>query len=238
LGGSWGEFYVAHKSQLFRVPDALDDRSALLLEPFASVLWPFLSHPPAAGSNLLLVGAGSIGLLAIAALKALVPTVAITVLARHAFQAEEAQRLGADHVIRSRGKDDYFDELARLSNGRLVAPILGKRVQIGGFDDTVVCVGNDSAVDDALRFTRSGGTVHVIGNVSRLRSVDWTPLWMNEITIRGSVCYNARLHEGSGRDAFEVGLDPREVDKASPSVTVHLVAVRDRGALADDEPLG
>jgi threonine dehydrogenase-like Zn-dependent dehydrogenase len=204
LGGSWGEVFVAHEDQVHPLPGSVSDEAALLLEPFATALSPLVSHPP--GESVLVVGAGTIGLLAVAALKALAPARRVTVLARHAFQAERAEELGADRIVRASGGSRHFDELAAAGGTRLLVPILGKRVGVGGFDATVVCTGGSSAVDDALRFTRGGGRVILLGNVARLPRVDWTPLWMKELTVQGSICYNGALHGGAAQDTFARGL--------------------------------
>jgi threonine dehydrogenase-like Zn-dependent dehydrogenase len=205
LGGSWGESFVAHESQLHRVPSGVSDSAALLLEPFASALHPVLQAPPEAGAEVLVIGAGSIGLLCVAAIGAIAPSARVTVLARYPFQAEEATRLGAAQVVLAHG--DYYAQLARLSGGVLLQPIIGRRIQVGGFDATYVCVGNSSGVDDALRFTRSGGRVVLIGNASRLAAVDWSPVWLKELTLRGSVCYGVHAHGGARRDTFAIALD-------------------------------
>jgi threonine dehydrogenase-like Zn-dependent dehydrogenase len=53
-----------------------------------------------------------------------------------------------------------------------------------------------------MRFTRPGGTIVLLGNVSTLNGLDWTPLWLKELTVRGSVCYGAHSHGGVRQDAF------------------------------------
>lgn len=206
LGGSWGDTYVAHASQVVRVPEQLSDRSAVLLEPLATVLSPVLDHPPAGGEKVLVIGGGSIGLLTTAALRTVAPEAHVTVLVRHPFQAEHAERIGAHHIVVPRESDDYFRSLSDISGGRLLSPILGPRVHVGGFDFTYVCVGNSGAVDDALRFTCAGGHVVLLGNVSRLPKVDWTPLWMKELTVRGSLCYGHHVHGGTTRHDFDTGM--------------------------------
>jgi len=205
LGGSWGEQFVAHEDQLVRVPEGVSDRIAVLTEPFACVVSPVLEHPLPAGARVLVIGAGSMGLLAIAAVKAL-SGAEVTVLCRHRHQAEHAERIGANHIVMTRG-GDYFAELSRLAHGRLLRPILGPRIHVGGFDATFVCVGTGTAVDDALRFTRAGGAVVLLGNVSRLSRVDWTPLWLKELSVHGSLCYNSPAHGGAPRSAFQTAAD-------------------------------
>lgn len=225
LGGSWGESFVAHESQALRVPDALSDRAAVLVEPLACVVSPILAHPIPDGGRVLVIGAGSMGLLAVAALKALTHA-EVTILAKHSYQAEHAERLHADRIVMIRN-GDYFAELARATGGRLLKPILGPRIHVGGFDTTFVCVGTGTAVDDALRFTRAGGTIVLLGNVARLARVDWTPLWQKEITIHGSLCYHTSLHGGARRDAFEVALS-LAVDPIASSIeplVTHVVPV-------------
>jgi threonine dehydrogenase-like Zn-dependent dehydrogenase len=111
LGGSWGEVFVAHEDQVHAIPASVPDEAALLLEPLATVLSPLASRPPP-GEKVLVIGAGTIGLLAVAALRALAPATRVTVLARHAFQAERAEELGADRVVRASRGTDHFDELA------------------------------------------------------------------------------------------------------------------------------
>ncbi len=201
LGGSWGEQYLAHESQVTTPGAAASDRAALLTEPLACVISPLLEHPPAAGARALVIGAGSMGLLAAAALKAQTDA-DVTVLARHRFQAEHAEHVGADRIVSGRSAQ-RLQELSRLSGGRLLQPILGPPIHVGGFDVTVLCVGSDAAVQDALRFTRAGGTILLLANVAALKRVDWTPVWIKELTIHGSLCYNAPGHAGAHGGAFQ-----------------------------------
>jgi len=205
LGGSWGETFVAHEDQLHPVPDPIADEAALLLEPFATLLSPLLAHPPP-GESVLVVGAGTMGLLAVAATRALAPSARVTLLARHRFQAEHGEELGAAHLVLASAAGRHFDELAALGGTRLLRPILGKRVGVGGFDATIVCASSVAAVEDALRFTRGGGTVYLVGNVAKLPGVDWTPLWMKGLTVKGSVCYDEPRHGGAPQKTFERGL--------------------------------
>lgn len=202
LGGSWGEQFVAHESQVLRVPDGVSDEAAVLAEPFACSVHAVRSSMPAAGERVLVIGAGSIGLLTLAALRAIAPDAEVTVLARHDVQREHAQRLGAAAVVMDRG--DRTAALAAASGARLLETIIGPPASVGGFDRTFVCVSGRAGVEDALRFTRAGGTVVLLGNVRSLDGLDWTPVWLKELTLRGSLTYG---HHGSGRGAFEEALD-------------------------------
>jgi threonine dehydrogenase-like Zn-dependent dehydrogenase len=200
VGGSWGEEFVAHDSQLVAIPDSVGDAAALLTEPFACCVHAVRSNLPADGERTLVIGSGSMGLLTVAALSSLSPGSTTTILYRHAFQSEHAKRLGAANSVAARG--DYMEALAEAARTRLLKPIIGPRIGVGGFDVTFVCASNDRAVEDALRFTRSGGRIVLLGNVAKLRRVDWTPLWLKELHITGSLAYGAHGHGGASLNAF------------------------------------
>jgi threonine dehydrogenase-like Zn-dependent dehydrogenase len=216
IGGSWGEYYVAHRGQVHRVPDGLSDRAAVLTEPLAAAVSPVMADPPRAGESVLVLGGGTVGLMVTAALSRLAPDCRITVLARHGFQAEAARRLGATRAVQPQPGEDYVQTLSEIGGARLHRPILGERIAVGGFDRSFVCVGGTSAMTDALRFTRSGGEVVLLGNVAKLDGVDWTPVWISELRLRGSLCYDRHpwpagaeehSHPAATRDAFALALE-------------------------------
>ena len=200
LGGSWGEEFVAHEDQLVRVPEGVSDEAAVLIEPFACSVHAVRANLPAAGERVLVIGAGSIGLLTIAAIRTLAPGAHITALARYEIQRAHAARLGATQVVGARG--DYTKALADAGDTRLLKPIIGKPVGVGGFDRTFVCIGGSRGMDDAMRVTRAGGTIVLLGNSSTMNGLDWTPLWLKELTVRGSLCYGSPMHASAGKGAF------------------------------------
>jgi L-iditol 2-dehydrogenase len=200
LGGSWGEEFVAHEDQLVRVPETMSDEAAVLIEPFACSVHAVRANLPDAGERVLVIGAGSIGLLTIAALHALAPGARVTALARYDIQRAHASRLGAANVVPARG--DYTTALADAGGARLLKPIIGKPVGVGGFDRTFVCIGGTRGMDDAMRVTRAGGTIVLLGNSGTMNGLDWTPLWLKELTVRGSLCYGSPVHASAGKGAF------------------------------------
>jgi threonine dehydrogenase-like Zn-dependent dehydrogenase len=200
IGGGWGEQFVAHESQLLKLGSAMTDEDAVLIEPFACSVRAARANLPTSSERVLVIGAGSIGLLTTAAIRALAPNARVTVLARHEFQAEHARRFGAANVIRAKG--NYLKTLADAGGTKLLKPILGKPIGIGGFDRTFVCVAGARGMDDAMRFTTAGGTITLLGNSGVMSGLDWTPLWLKELTVRGSVYYGAHAHAPAERGDF------------------------------------
>ncbi len=95
--------------------------------------------------------------------------------------------------------------LAEAAGARLLETIIGPPAGVGGFASAFVCATGARAMGDAMRFTRAGGSVVLLANAVRLDGLDWTPLWLKELTLRGSLTYGA--HAGAGRGAFEEALE-------------------------------
>jgi L-iditol 2-dehydrogenase len=53
-----------------------------------------------------------------------------------------------------------------------------------------------------MRVTRAGGTIVLLGNSGTMNGLDWTPLWLKELTVRGSLCYGSPVHASAGKGAF------------------------------------
>jgi threonine dehydrogenase-like Zn-dependent dehydrogenase len=206
-GGSWSEYFVAHHAQVYRVPENVSDENAVLVEPFAIGIHAALQFPPRDDETVLIMGAGIIGLLTLAALRQTGSHANIWVVARYPFQADAARRLGATEIID--GKQDYSAEIARRTGGEMLKPIIGKRVvSKGGVDVIYECVGSDDSIDDALRLARARGRVVIVGVPGIPKTVDWTPIFAKELHVLGSYNSNhAEPYRGEKRSAFSVALE-------------------------------
>jgi threonine dehydrogenase-like Zn-dependent dehydrogenase len=215
-GGSWSPSFVAHQSQLYRVPEAVSDENALMVEPFTIGLHAVLQNYPDDHETVLVLGAGTIGLVTLAAMRSLESQARVLVLARYPFQAEAARRLGATEVISAARGEDYFKVIAERTGARIYKPKIGKRVLVGGVDRTFECVGSDPGIDDALRLTGTGGTVVLVGIPGITSGVDWTPVFAHELRVKAAINYNhAESWKGETWKTFDLALDlmkRREVD--------------------------
>jgi threonine dehydrogenase-like Zn-dependent dehydrogenase len=192
---------------VYGVPDGISDENALMVEPFAVGVHAALQNWPVDGERVMIQGAGTIGLVVLAALRVLGSQAHITVLARYPFQQKAAEKLGASEVILTKGLDTY-ETVAQKTGGQVLQPIIGKRIVAGGFDRTFECVGSDASVDDALRLTRSGGTVVLVGVPGVAKGIDWTAIFAQELTVRASNIYHhAEPYQGRTWKAFDLTLD-------------------------------
>lgn len=177
-GGGWSTSMVAHQSQLVALPDDLTDEAAVLVEPTACAV-----HAAAQvdAGRVAVIGAGTLGLLTIAALRAARPEIEIVATAKHPHQRTLAADLGADAVVSPGELDRAVRSRSgsmRLDNGQLS----------GGIEAVVDCVGSADSIAQALRIAGPGGTVHSVG-MPGVTTVDLTPLWQREVALRGTYAY-------------------------------------------------
>ncbi|MBW8825245.1 MAG: zinc-binding dehydrogenase [Acidobacteria bacterium] len=180
-GGGWSTSMVAHTLQLRTVPDGMSDEEAVMVEPTACAVHAAVAHRTEGVTVVL--GAGTIGLLTIAALRRLVdPRGPIVATARYSEQRRLAAALGADMVV----EPGEVERAVRRATGSLQA---GAQLT-GGADRVLDCVGSSESLAQALRIVRPGGVVDLVGMPAHV-SLDLTSLWHREVAIVGRYAYSA-----------------------------------------------
>lgn len=186
-GGTWAPYFLAHRSQLHAVPDAIPDQTAVLVDPLACALHGVLRHTPADDERVLIQGGGIIGLGVMICLRARDCPANVTALVRYPHQAEKMREFGADSVIvagRADSNATRYDKVAAAIGGRRVAAAYGNQMLIGGFDVVYDCIGTGTSLTDAMKFTRPRGATVALGT-SQICVVDTTPLWFSELNLIG-----------------------------------------------------
>jgi len=198
VGGGFSPFMTMHRTQPFRVPRNLSLDRALLLEPTASALHGVRKGALQPGERALVIGAGTIGLLCIAIARALSPKTTIDCVARHGFQAEMAKRLGADEVIL--GGPRLYERLAARAGARYFKGYFGNEILLGGYNAIYDAVGNARSVNDALRWARAGGRVVILGIHFHPATIDYSPIWNQELHVTGINCH---ARESANESSFD-----------------------------------
>ena len=205
IGGGFGDTFITPASTLLPVPEALSDEQAIFAEPAAVAIHAVWRAPVQEGDRVLVLGCGTIGFLLIQVLRALQPASQITALAQFPWQAELASEFGARHTFLS--NDNGFEEVARLTGARLYEGRGGNRMLLGGFDIVFDAVGIAATLNNALRWTRAGGTVVLVGvNLHRMR-LDLTPVWYQEVDLIGAVGHDVVSWQGQSLSTFELAMD-------------------------------
>jgi threonine dehydrogenase-like Zn-dependent dehydrogenase len=204
-GGGWSRELVAHDSQLHGIADDMPDERAVLVEPLAGGIHAALLTVPAVeratGKRqpvVAVLGAGTMGLAAVAGLRRYVPDIRIVVGARYRHQQRAARDLGADEVVPDA-------ELARAVRRLVGSHVVGDHLSAGA-DATIDAVGTSASLADCLRITRPRGRVVMMGMPSEV-TVDLTGLWHRETELVGAYTYGTEtLADGTRARTFDLAL--------------------------------
>lgn len=203
-GGGWTDgTFVAHPSQLHRVPNDMPDEAAVAIEPLACTVHAALSAKIEGGDTVVVIGAGSVGLLTVAALSHLTDAGRIICVAKHERQRKEALRLGATDVLLP---SETYTKLPGMLGTQAMKPELGKPVVPGGAEVVMDCVGASGTMEDAVRLTKPGGKAVLVGMPAEKSSLDLTALWHKEVALVGAYAYGAEEYRGEKTTSFALAM--------------------------------
>ena len=186
-GGGWSEVFAAHSSQLHEVADELSDEAAVMIEPTAAGVHAVLRGNVPDGGTVAVIGAGTMGLTAIAALRKFTNADAIVVAARYPHQHKAARLLGADLTV---VPEELGRAIRRAAGTRVIGSTLGS-----GVDVTIDAVGSSNSLTDAIAFTRPRGRVVLLGMPNQVE-MNLTALWHRETELVGAYCYGTEHAHG------------------------------------------
>jgi 2-desacetyl-2-hydroxyethyl bacteriochlorophyllide A dehydrogenase len=172
--GGLADLFVLPADRLLPVPDSLSDAHAVLVEPLSTPVHAVrLAGPDLTGRTVAILGAGTIGLLTLAAARyAGAARIAVTDL--QPGKRQLADRLGADSVFDAAAPD-------------LVTAV---RDDLGTSADVVFdCVSIQSSIDQAIAMAVKGGTVVVVGVPAAPVTVPLPEIQDLQVRIQGSATY-------------------------------------------------
>ena len=205
--GGYAELMPAHDSMLFAVPESVPDELAVFADPFSVSLHAITRHPPPPSGRVLVYGAGSLGLCAVAVLRALYPQVAVAVVARFDAQAALARRFGADKVLAHEPRLGIIEDLVAWGGGRLRQPLQGLPMAYPGSIDVVYdTVGKPETFEVGVRVLASRGTL-VKAGVHAPGRWEWSPLYFKEAAFVGSNAFGVEEISGQRKHAIAHYLD-------------------------------
>ncbi|MFX1326520.1 MAG: zinc-binding dehydrogenase [Promethearchaeota archaeon] len=212
-GGGWGEYVVAHKSQVFKIPNSITFEEALIAEPLAGSIHGILKHVPKRNDIVIIVGCGVMGLSTILALK-IFSKCKIIAIDTEQTKLDMASKFGADEIFLA-SKGTFIRKIAKRLGARTVTPPMQDPAPIGGGADIIYdCVGNPSSLTTSLRLVKPKGWLVLIGQPAILE-LDWTPLFIKEITVIASNTFGSEIIEGKKKRTLQIALDlisTRKVD--------------------------
>lgn len=167
--GCFAEYLCIPASNVFKLPDAISDEIAAILDPLGNAVHTALSFD-LVGEDVLITGAGPIGIMA-------------TAVARH---------VGARHVVITDVNDYRLELASRMGATRTVNvarqsldEVMRELEMQEGFDVGLEMSGNPQAFQDMLRTLHHGGSVAMLGIPPAEMAIDWNQVIFKGLTIKG-----------------------------------------------------
>jgi len=205
--GAFAEQVVLPVTNVWHHWPGIDEEVAAIFDPFGNAVHTSLSFP-VLGEDVLVVGAGPIGLMA-AAVARHAGARFVVASEPNAFRRELALRMGATHIV-DPTKEPLGDVQRRLG-------------MVEGFDVVLEMSGNPGALRDALANMAHGGSMAILGIPTDEIPIDVGTVVFNQLTLRG--IYGREMFETWYKMAvmLQSGLD------ISPVIT-HRFSYRDHEA--------
>jgi L-iditol 2-dehydrogenase len=184
--GAFATHKLATPDELLAMPDGLDARAAALAEPLAVALHAIHQGGVEPGMRVLVLGAGPIGALALAAMASM-GTQDLVCVEPAPLRQQLALDVGAQQVI-------LPDDLEVPS---IAEP---QRIVDGAFDVVLECSGKASAMEAGLAQLLQAGTLVLVGAGIEPPRFDPNRILLNELRITGAFNYD----DGGFVDALEL----------------------------------
>jgi threonine dehydrogenase-like Zn-dependent dehydrogenase len=177
--GAYAEYVLARYPgrMLVKIPDGVKDDDAVLFDIFSTAFHGFRRSSFKAGMNVVVVGAGAIGLSMVQILK-LAGAGHITAVNRALGKRQKALEFGADLALSPTEETDIAGKIKSLYRGL-------------GADIVYECAGNPTTVGLAVTMARAGGEVILIGtNPEPLATINEIQIGLFELDVKGSFAYD------------------------------------------------
>ncbi|HBM55022.1 MAG TPA: L-threonine 3-dehydrogenase [Acidimicrobiaceae bacterium] len=167
--GGFADLVAIPVSNVYRVPDEIQDNAAAVLDPLGNAVHTTLSFD-LVGEDVLITGAGPIGQMA----------------------AGVARVAGARHVVVTDTVEERRTIALRMGASRAVEPgtesLQAAMSELGmreGFDVGLEMSGHPAALDDMVSVINHGGRIALLGLYGRRPDVDMNTLIFKGLTVKG-----------------------------------------------------
>ena len=176
--GAYADYAIVHKSMLYPKPEGMSWNEAAMCEPLSIAVHAISRTPIALMDTVVVVGAGTIGLLALqCARRSGAGTIIVTDMSEHRLGL--ARAVGADVTINVREEDP-------------VAAVMDMTGQAGA-DVAIEAVGLTKSVQQAHAMVRVGGHVTWIGNSDLMIEVNMQEVVTRELTVAGTYGFSTEF---------------------------------------------
>jgi threonine 3-dehydrogenase len=167
--GAFAEYVVLPESNVWVHRDGIDPDLGAIFDPYGNAVHTALSFP-LVGEDVLITGAGPIGLMA-AAISRHVGARFVVITDVSPYRLELARAMGVDLAL-DVSAESIADAQSRLG-------------MVEGFDVALEMSGHPSALPDVLANLNHGGRIALLGLPAAPIEIDWAKVVTHMITIKG-----------------------------------------------------
>ena len=175
--GAFAEYVVLPHTNIWHHWPGIDEDVAAIFDPFGNAVHTALSFP-VLGEDVLVSGAGPIGLMAVAVVKHAGARL-IVVTEPNPFRRELATRLGATLAVDPRERE--------------LKSVQAELGMVEGFDVALEMSGNATALRTAIENMAHGGNIALLGLPTAEIPLDLNEIIFNQLTMRG--IYGREMYE-------------------------------------------
>lgn len=174
--GGMAQYAVLNEYNVQQIPDAMTDEEAALVEPAAVAVYACDRGGVAAGSSVLVTGAGPIGVLTLLAARA-AGAAQLFLSDINDTRLQLATSIIADIITINPKRETVGDVVRAHTEGGV------------GCDVAIECVGNEHALKACADAVRKQGVVVQTGLHPHENPLDWFQVTFKDIDVRGSWAY-------------------------------------------------
>jgi len=167
--GCFAEYLAIPAFNAFKLPDAIDDEIAAILDPLGNAVHTVLAFD-VVGEDVLITGAGPIGIMA-AAIVRFIGARNVVITDVNDYRLELARRMGATLALNVT-RDSLENAMKQLGMQE-------------GFDVGLEMSGSAAALRDMLRTLHHGGSIAMLGIPPNEVAIDWNEVILKGLTIKG-----------------------------------------------------
>ena len=219
--GGLREYMTVPAYAMYKLPDGVDCELGALCEPLAVTVHGLRLADLRFGERVAVLGSGTIGLMAVAAAKAMGATW-VGATARHPQQRAMAEAVGADAVF-----GDAPDDIAQLAAAAQGADVVVETV--GGHANTL---------QEAIAVVGTAGRVCVLGAFTQPVTIHPITFFIKEVRLIGSNCYGRPGRRSDYELAIEIMRRNAETLRRLITHRFPLERVTEAYATADDKRSG
>lgn len=202
LDGGMAEYLLVPSRVVYPLPDGLSFEEASLVEPTSVAVHATTHANLEKGQKVLVIGAGTIGLLLLQALKAK-EEVEVTIIDKIDNRLTLAKKLGADHTSEWAGQETY-NNLTQMLEGEK-------------YDHIFEVVGLAETINMAVELIKNKGQIVLVGNISPNVSIPLQTIISKEINLQGTYALSNEIPKSL--DLIQKGkIDVKSLISATPTL--------------------